>query len=121
MAKVYQPIVIEETENILLGLIESKFFEDYEITNLTFARQYILDIMNEKYISGLLGEDDDEYEEIFTEDEFTKILQELVAGSVLYELKENGYVNSYSDEETEEMFFLTKKGKKYLDNNDNEE
>lgn len=120
MAKVYQPIVIEETENILLGLIESKFFEDYEINDLTFARQYILDVMNEKYISGLLG-GDDEYEEIFTEEEFTKILQELVAGSILHELKETGYVNSYSDEETEEMFFLTKKGKKYLKEKEGEE
>jgi len=120
MAKVYQPIVIEETENILLGLIESKFFEDYDITNLTFAREYILELMNEKYISGLL-DGDDENDEIFTEEEFTKVLQELVAGSVLYELKESGYVNSYKDDDTEEMFFLTKKGKKYLKNDKSEE
>jgi DNA-binding PadR family transcriptional regulator len=39
-----------------------------------------------------------------------------VAGSILYELKDKGYVNSYEDDNTEEMFFLTKKGKKYLKN-----
>ena len=111
MSKVYQPIVIEESENLLMGLIESKFFEDYEITNLTYARQYLLDVMNEKYILGLLGEENDE---LFTESEFTKMLQEIVAGTVLHELKEGGFVNSYEDENTEETFFLTEKGKDYL-------
>ena len=112
MSKIYQPIVIEESENLLIGLVESKFFDDYEISDLTFARQYILDIVNEKYILGLLG---DETDELFSEDEFTKILQELVAGSVLYELKNQGYLNSYEDENTEETFFLTPKGKKHLE------
>lgn len=116
MAKVYQPIVIKETEILLQGLIDSKFFEDYEIENLTFAKEYILEIINEKYISGLLGEGE-LGEEIFTEEEFTKILQEIIAGTLLNELKENGYINSYEDEETEEMFFLTEKGKEYLKNN----
>lgn len=118
MSKVYQPIVIEESENLLMGLIESKFFEDYEITDLTYAKTYILEIMNEKYISGLLG---DENDELFTEKEFTKMLQEIVAGTVLNELKEGGYVNSYEDDTTEEMFFLTEKGKEYLKNNDSGE
>ncbi len=113
MSKIYQPIVIEESENLLIGLVESKFFDDYEISDLTFARQYILDIVNEKYILGLLG---DETDELFSEDEFTKILQELVAGSVLYSLKEEGYLNSYEDENTEETFFLTPKGKEHLKN-----
>lgn len=111
MSKVYQPIVIEESENLLMGLIESKFFEDYEINNFTFAKQYILDVMNEKYIMGLLGDEDDE---IFTEEEFTKMLQEIVAGTILYELKEQGLINSYEDENTEETFFLTEKGKKHI-------
>ena len=113
MSKVYQPIVIEESENLLMGLIESKFFEDYEIDNYTFAKQYILDVMNEKYIDGLLG---DESDEIFTEEEFTKMLQEIVAGTILYELKEQGLINSYEDENTEETFFLTEKGKKHIEN-----
>ena len=52
--------------------------------------------------------------DIFDEDEFDQLLKELVAGSILYELKEKGYVNSYSDEDTEEMFFLTKEGKEQL-------
>jgi len=42
MSKAYQPIVVEETENIILGLIESDFFSDYEITDYSFARQHLL-------------------------------------------------------------------------------
>jgi hypothetical protein len=111
MSKVYQPIVIEETENLIEGLRESKFFEDYEIEDLTFVREHLLEIMTQKFIDGSLNE---EFEELFSEDEFTKILQELVAGSLLYEMKQKGFVNSYEDENTEETFFLTDKGKDYL-------
>lgn len=111
MAKVYQPIVIEETEHIIQGLIESEFFNDYEITDYTFAKQYVLDLMTQKYIDGLFEDVD---QELFTETEFTKILQEIVAGTILFELKEKGLINSYEDDNTEEVFFLTEEGKKHL-------
>lgn len=111
MAKVYQPIVIEESENLIQGLIESEFFKDYLIEDLTYAREYVLDKMTEKYISGQLM---DEESELFTEEEFTQMLKEIVAGTVLHELKEKGYIDSYEDDETEEMFFLTDEGKEFL-------
>mgnify|MGYP000287795469 CR=1 FL=1 len=116
MSKVYQPIVVEETEHIIQGLIESEFFNDYEIDDYTFARQYILDLLTQKFIDGLL---EDEEVELFTEDEFTKILQEIVAGTLLYDLKQKGLINSYEDDSTEETFFLTEEGKKLLKNGDN--
>jgi len=56
-----------------------------------------------------LSLDDDEF--LWTEDEFEVILQKIIVGSILYELKENGVLNSYEDENTEETFFLTEKGK----------
>ena len=117
MSKVYQPIVIEETENLLEGLKESMFFEDYEIEDLTFAREHLLDLMTQKFVEGKLDED---FEEIFTEEEFEQLLKEIVAGSLLYELKDKGYVNSYSDEYTEEMFFLTEKGKQHMKDSENQ-
>lgn len=116
MSKVYQPIVIEETDNLIEGLKESLFFEDYQIEDLTYVRQHLLDIMTEKFIKGEL---DSDVNELFTEDEFTKLLQELVAGSLLYELKQKGLVNSYEDENTEEMFFLTEEGKKFMKDKEN--
>lgn len=115
MSKAYQPIVVEETENMIQGLIESGFFNDYEIYDYTFARNHILDLLTEKYINGLL---EDEEGELFTEDEFTKILQQIVAGTLLYELKEKGLINSYEDDNTEETFFLTEEGKKLLKKGD---
>jgi DNA-binding PadR family transcriptional regulator len=115
MSKAYQPIVVEETEHIIQGLIESEFFSDYEITDYTFARQYILDLLTQKFIDGLL---EDEEIELFTEDEFTKILQEIVAGTLLYDLKEKGLINSYEDDSTEETFFLTEEGRKLLKDGD---
>jgi hypothetical protein len=115
MSKAYQPIVVEETEHIIQGLIESEFFSDYEIDDYTFARQYILDLLTQKFIDGLL---EDEEVELFTEDEFTKILQEIVAGTLLYDLKQKGLINSYEDDSTEETFFLTEEGRKLLKNGD---
>jgi len=118
MNKVYQPIVIEETEYFIEGLEESGFFQDYEITDYTFVRTHLLDIFTEKFINGLLNDDDSE---LFTEDEFDKLLKELVAGSILFELKEKGFVDSYEDEDTEEMFFLTDEGKKFVKNTNPDE
>lgn len=113
MNKVYQPIVIEETDYFIEGLAESGFFEDYDIKDLTFVRTHLLNIFTEKFINGLLNDDD---LELFGEDEFDTLLKELVAGSILFELKEKGFVDSYEDEDTEEMFFLTDEGKKYVKN-----
>lgn len=55
---------------------------------------------------------------MFDEPEFEKILREIAAGTVLHNLKEMGYIDSYEDDVTEERFFLTKKGKKYLNKNE---
>jgi hypothetical protein len=113
MNKVYQPIVIEETEYFIEGLSEAGFFEDYDIKDLTFVRTHLLDIFTEKFINGLLNDDD---LELFGEDEFDTLLKQLVAGSILFELKEKGFVDSYEDDNTEEMFFLTDEGKKHVKN-----
>lgn len=114
MKKIYQPIVIEETDYIINGLIESEFFEDFEITDYSFARQHIMDSLSEKYLNNLLSESDNYNEELYTEQEFDKLLKEIVAGSILHELKNDGVLGSYEDETTEEQFFLTDKGRELL-------
>ena len=110
--KIYQPSVIEKADELIEILIEERFFEDYEIENYDFATNYLRDKLTDKFILGTLESEDDD---VFTEEEYELILREIVAGSVLYELKEKGLVDSYEDEETEEMFFLTKEGKKLLE------
>lgn len=114
MSKAYQPIVIENTEKFIKVLEESNFFEEYEITDLSFVRNHLSDLLTEKFIKGEL----DGESPLFDDEEFTIILKELVAGSLLYQLKEKGLIDSYEDENTEEMFFLTKKGKKYIKGKD---
>ena len=113
MSKVYQPEVIDASEKFILALEESHFFSDYEIEDKTFAKTYLLDVFTRKFIEGKL-----DYEEgMFNESEFETILKEIAAGSLLYQLKEKGFINSYEDDDTEETFFLTEEGKKYLKEN----
>lgn len=109
----YQPIVIEKTTEILCILEETNFFKDYEIENFDFTIKYLNDKLTEKFI---LGELDEESDDIFEEEEFNIILREIVAGTILTDLKHKGIVNSYEDDNTEELFFLTKKGKNMLKN-----
>lgn len=118
MSKIYQPIVIEMTNDIITDLRESEFFTDYEINSTVFAEKYLLDKLTEKFILGELENEDDEFLGVFNDDEFEVVLREIVAGSILYELKEKGLVDSYEDETTEEMFFLTKKGKRVMKKKD---
>jgi hypothetical protein len=114
MSKIYQPVVIEMTNDIISDLVESEFFSDYEIQSTEFAEKYLLDKLTEKFILGELEKDEDEFLGVFNDDEFEVVLREIVAGSVLYELKEKGLVDSYEDDSTEEMFFLTEEGKKHM-------
>ena len=118
MSKIYQPIVIEMANDIITDLRESEFFADYEIQSTVFAEKYLLDKLTDKFILGELENEDDEFLGVFNDDEFEVVLREIVAGSVLYELKEKGLVDSYEDETTEEMFFLTKKGKRVMKKKD---
>jgi hypothetical protein len=112
MNKIYQPIVIEKANDIIESLTD--FFNDYQIESLDYAKEYMCDKLTEKFIDGDLNDDEEDNIFLFTEPEFEQILKELIAGSVLYELKEKGLVDSYEDDTTDEMFFLTKKGKKVL-------
>lgn len=98
------------TEEIIVTLQEEKFFEDFEIVDLTYARKRITEEVTKKFI---LNDLDDEYE-IFNEEEFDKILKEIVAEDVLRSLQKKGLVNSYEDEGVEEIFFLTDAGKEEL-------
>lgn len=118
MSKVYQPFITEQVNEIIEILEETNFFRDHELTDKTFAVNYLSDNLTSKFITGKI---DSNTRELFTEDEFTQILKEIIAGTVLNELKDKGYINSYEDENTEEVFFLTPEGREYLKNKiDNE-
>jgi hypothetical protein len=111
MGKVYQPSVIEKTNLIIEILTNTNFFKDYELESTDFATTYLNDILTEKFIEGKITEDN---LELFETEEFELILKEIVSGTILNELKNKGYLNSYEDDNTEELFFLTEQGKKFL-------
>lgn len=112
MNKIYQPLVIERSNEIVQSLVESGFFKDYELPSTDFAKEYLCEKLTEKFIEN--GSDINEA--IFSENEFENILRVIIAGSVLGELKRKGYIGSYEDDETEETFFLTEEGKEMLKN-----
>lgn len=120
MNVIYQPNIIKKSEELIEALKDAEFFSENEITNLTFGKNYICDLLTKKLISG---DFDDNEIGVFTESEFDQLLKDIIIGSCLYQLKEKGYINSYEDEDTEEIFFLTNEGKdlmKTLNKNENQ-
>ena len=65
-------------------------------------------------LSSKINDDNDA---LFDEEEFEKILKEINAGSILYDLKIKGYIDSYDVGYNDEIFFLTEEGKKYIKDN----
>ena len=106
MNKTYQPQVIKLGNNMIESLLESGFFAEQEITDHTPAIPVVCDFLTEKFIEGKLNDGAVE----FTEKEFTTLLGLMNAACVLNSLKKKGFANSYEDENTEEVFFLTKEG-----------
>lgn len=100
-------IVMDCVETIVSALRESLFFEDYEITE-DYSIKLFTELITEEYIKNP-SLDDTEF--FWTEEEFEVILEKVITGSILYELKNDGILNSYEDDNTEETFFLTEKGK----------
>jgi hypothetical protein len=116
MDKIYQPEVLAKTKEIIEILSDINFFKDHEIDKTDFAEQYFNNKLTEKFISGEINEDG-----LFSEDEMESFLKEIIAGSILHQLKEKGYVNSYEDDNTDEVFFLTEEGREYIKNISNDE
>jgi hypothetical protein len=114
----YLPKIQEITEEIITSLVEDDYFVDFEISSQDYARKRISDELTKKFLENGL---DNEEEGYFNEEEFDIILKEIIAEDVLRTLQRGGYINSYEDEDTEEMFFLTDLGKKQVSEMDNAE
>lgn len=108
----YLPKIVEISEEMINILIEDQFFIDFEITDYSYAKKRICDELTAKFIAGELDFEDGE---LFTDDELDVILKEIASESLLRELEKSGYINSYEDDDVEEVFFLTEKGKKEVE------
>jgi hypothetical protein len=110
MEKVYPTEVKDVAAGLINVLKESGFFEDEDFQNTEFAEKYIREILLEKFLAGTsldLGDDE----------ETNKHLDKIIDGSIFYQLKKKGFVDSYEDENTKEVFFLTEKGRELRRNN----
>ena len=101
----FQPQIKEKATAIVEGLKESGFFKEEDVRDFKEAHKIICEALTQKYIR------DSSNDEYFTEEEFSDLLSMIVANDVILRLKAKGLVNSYGDENTEEVFFLTQKGK----------
>jgi ribosomal protein S8 len=114
----YLPKIEKITEDIIQTLIEEKFFEDFEIEDYSYSRRRISEELTKKFLIN--GLEDEEFG-FFSEDEFDKILKEIAAEDVLRNLQKRGLINSYEDDNTEEVFFLTEKGKEEMKKNEGDD
>jgi predicted transcriptional regulator len=66
--------------------------------------------LTEKFVDGKITSDDT-IKGIFTDVEFTAILNQIMTKNTLDSLVNKGLVNYFEDENGEELFFLTEDGK----------
>ena len=99
-------VVLHHVENIIEGLREELFFDDYKIGE-EYAIKLFTKLVTEKYVEHPSLEMDF----FWSESEFESILQKIIPGSIMYQLKDEGIMDSYEDENYSEHFFLTEKGK----------
>lgn len=111
MSKKYQQKIVELAKVHVEALESSDFIYDFDIKNLKLVEERFCDELTKKFIEG---KSLDNF--CFTDEEYSKLLKEIVAKDVFHGLKEKGVIGSYSDDDTEEVFFLTKMGKKFFKN-----
>ena len=109
----YLPKIQKITEDIIATLVEDDYFTDFEISSQDYARKRISDELTRKFLENGLSNEDEGY---LSEEEFDTILKEIVAEDLLRSLQKKGLIDSYEDDETEEMFFLTSLGKQEVNN-----
>jgi len=108
MTKTYQPQVLDLCERMMKVLIEEKFFEEYHVKNPEPAKTPLCDFLTEKFINGEIDPDEGVKA---TEEEMTVVFGQMISACTLDSLKEKGLLDSIEDENDEEMFFLTHKGR----------
>lgn len=109
----YLPKIQEITEGIIKTLVDDNYFTDFEISSQDYARKRFSDELTKKFLENGLDNEDEGY---IGEEEFEAILKEIVAEDLLRSLQKKGLINSYEDDETEEVFFLSDLGKKEIHN-----
>lgn len=101
-------IVKRKVETVLNVIRKSGYFEIFDLKE-DYARKEITHTVLEEYTKQMSSN----FEMTWGDKRIGEMLSRIFVGSILHELKDEGIVGTYEDENTEEVFFLTKKGKKY--------
>jgi hypothetical protein len=101
-------VVRRKVETVLDVIRKSGYFEIFDLKE-DYARKEITHTVLEEYAKQMSTN----FEMTWGDKKIGEMLSRIFVGSILHELKEEGIVGTYEDENTEEVFFLTKKGKKY--------
>lgn len=80
----------DEMHNIVDGLILTNFFKDFDIEDYSFAENQIRSFLIKKHNQGY--DITNTNDELFDDDEFDDMLQNIIAGSAISELKNNGVI-----------------------------
>ena len=100
-------VVRRKVETVLDVIRKSGYFEIFDIKE-DYARKEITYTVLEEYSKQMSPN----FELNWGDHKIGTMLSRIFVGSILHELKEEGIVGSYEDEQTEEVFFLTEKGRK---------
>ena len=101
-------IVKRKVETVLNVIRKSGYFEIFDLKE-DYARKEITHTVLEEYTKQMSSN----FEMTWGDKRIGEMLSRIFVGSILHELKDEGIVGTYEDDNTEEVFFLTKKGKKY--------
>ena len=107
MGKVYQPFILEKAD-LILEILK----DDIKCTEKEKNR--LCDILTDKYIKGELDAEDPVHS-IFNREELMSFIEESLIHEDLDHLAELGLIDSIDDENNEELYFITEKGKKYVE------
>jgi len=108
MNRTYQPFIIEKAEEILETLKD-------DIKPSEHMKDRLCMILTDKFIAGTLSAEDDVRTVFESEEELLKFVNECYTYENLVSLMEQGLVGVYEDENDEKLFFLTEKGKLFMD------
>lgn len=100
----YQPFIIKNSE-VFIHLLED------EVEDIDYFRKLLCEEMTKKFINGTLSSNDP-VDTIFYEEELLNILLRVDIQKNLNKLIEEKLIDTIENENDEEMFFLTQKGKK---------
>lgn len=110
----YPQNVIQSTSEFINKVLGNEFFTDNEITiNIDKGKEIAAKHINEYFLKQFIKGNNLKFE---SEEVCKKILKLIIVDCFIEALKQKGYVDSYEDENTPEMLFITNKGIKQLEN-----